>query len=118
MLRHEAELALIRKLLLLPELVESIAATFQRLYPLVVLAATDRPITTVVGPPEEGYTQPLYPIESLESDTELARETLTRWMNAIERKGQAIIAGPPGTGTRDPPRRSRLARRRARAGAR
>lgn len=49
-------------------------------------------------PPGQHPDQPDYPIEILAQETGLDPETLTRWVRAIERKGQAIVYGPPGTG--------------------
>lgn len=44
-------------------------------------------------PPDEPY-----PLSQCASDTGLPEADLSRWLRAIERKGQAIFYGPPGTG--------------------
>jgi hypothetical protein len=41
---------------------------------------------------------PLYPLALCAAVTFLSETTLARWVNAIERKGQAIFYGPPGVG--------------------
>lgn len=41
---------------------------------------------------------PPYTIDQLYNDTGKDRDSLDRWITAIERKKQAIIYGPPGTG--------------------
>lgn len=43
------------------------------------------------------YNQP-YTLDQCASDTGLPQTDLSRWLRAIERKGQAILYGPPGTG--------------------
>lgn len=51
-----------------------------------------------LSPPGPSAPQPPYPLSQLAADTGLDEETLSRWVRAIERKGQAILYGPPGTG--------------------
>ncbi len=41
---------------------------------------------------------PPYLLADLAQDTYLGEATLSRWARAVERKGQAIFHGPPGTG--------------------
>ncbi|MFW6184711.1 MAG: McrB family protein, partial [Chloroflexota bacterium] len=43
-------------------------------------------------------THDRYPLPNLARDTGFAEDDLARWVQAIERKGQAIFYGPPGTG--------------------
>ena len=43
-------------------------------------------------------TAPPYPLAACAAVTFLPETTLSRWVNAIERKGQAIFYGPPGVG--------------------
>lgn len=43
-------------------------------------------------------TQPKYELAQCAADTGYDVPTLQRWLQAIERKGQAIFYGPPGTG--------------------
>lgn len=79
--------------------------TFKRLFPLMILALMDSPMTAVrsyLDVPEVGEApiglQPAYPLADCASDTHLAEEQLASWVRAIERHGQAIVYGPPGTG--------------------
>jgi 5-methylcytosine-specific restriction protein B len=41
---------------------------------------------------------PTYSISECAADTGFQQELLSRWVRAIERKGQAVLYGPPGTG--------------------
>ena len=41
---------------------------------------------------------PSYSLEECATETGFDEETLSRWVKAIERKGQAVFYGPPGTG--------------------
>lgn len=41
---------------------------------------------------------PVYPLSRCAQETGFAESELTRWVRALERKGQAIFYGPPGTG--------------------
>lgn len=43
-------------------------------------------------------TNPEYPLSQIAFETGFIEEDLKRWIRAIERKGQAIIYGSPGTG--------------------
>ena len=92
------------EVLLSPEerLVERAASTFERLFPLVLLATSEDPMPAILeyvgGPEGEVDVNPEYGITQCSEDTGVAEETLRRWVRAIERKGQAILYGPPGTG--------------------
>ena len=84
------------------ELTQEIARTFERVFPLVLLAVSDDPmqdITRFLGP-RNGQTDvnPDYSLAQCALETGVEEKTLKNWVNAIERKGQAIIYGPPGTG--------------------
>ncbi|VAW31358.1 putative restriction enzyme [hydrothermal vent metagenome] len=46
----------------------------------------------------ESNTPTPYTLNQCASDTGLPQTDLSRWLRAIERKGQAILYGPPGTG--------------------
>lgn len=48
--------------------------------------------------PDEFPEQAIYPLEICVHETGLDLETLERWVRAVERKGQAVLFGPPGTG--------------------
>ncbi|MEM7111099.1 MAG: AAA family ATPase [Chloroflexota bacterium] len=52
---------------------------------------------TAVYTPTLTDTTP-YTLAELAKETAVSPETLTGWINAIRRKGQAIFYGPPGTG--------------------
>jgi 5-methylcytosine-specific restriction protein B len=56
--------------------------------------------TAVFHEPTTDYQSPTepYTLEQCASDTGLPQSELSRWLRAIERKGQAILYGPPGTG--------------------
>ncbi|MCB8950227.1 MAG: AAA family ATPase [Ardenticatenaceae bacterium] len=56
--------------------------------------------TAVFQEPSPDYQTPSepYTLDQCASDTGLPSEELSRWLRAIERKGQAILYGPPGTG--------------------
>ncbi|MCP4284123.1 MAG: AAA domain-containing protein, partial [Gammaproteobacteria bacterium] len=41
---------------------------------------------------------PKYPLPQLAEDTGLDEDVLSRWIRAVERKGQVVLYGPPGTG--------------------
>lgn len=47
---------------------------------------------------EEGETVAAYSLGELAAETGFEEEALARWVQAVERKGQAIFYGPPGTG--------------------
>ena len=96
---------------------------WKALYPLVILANSDDPlpkiksyleeIDVIDNPPKpkpmpppttpnthsiSAQINPIISISALSAATGLAESTLDAWLAAIHRKGQAIIAGPPGTG--------------------
>lgn len=50
------------------------------------------------GPIEMGRQQPDHPISKIHERTGRDPALLTRWVAAIERKGQAVLVGPPGAG--------------------
>lgn len=83
------------------ELVAEVVATYERLFPLILLAVEDDPLPAIldyldwpVTPPP----QPDYPLAACAKETGFSEAELARWVGAIERKGQAILYGPPGTG--------------------
>ncbi len=91
-------------------LVADVTQTFERLFPLVLLAVHEKPLGEIadyldaVAPEsdEDNQTvrtiQPDYPQIQFASETGFPEEELAGWVRAIERKGQAILYGPPGTG--------------------
>ena len=89
------------------ELVAEVVATYQRLFPLILLAVEDDPLPAILDYLELPMTpevedavplQPDYPLAACAEETGFAEAELARWVRAIERKGQAILYGPPGTG--------------------
>ena len=84
------------------DLEERVFQTFQLLFPLMRLAAEDVPIGEIFETDDEdaaeAQMQPAYPLDQFSIDTGIDRDTLEMWIRAINRKGQAIIFGPPGTG--------------------
>ena len=81
----------------------------RRLFPLVLAAIADEPMPLIEaymarqfsgligddGPPE---TNPLYSLAEMAEATGFPVATLSVWVDGINRKGQAILFGPPGTG--------------------
>ncbi len=55
------------------------------------------PPPSTLPPPTPALVQP-YPLAAVAEATFLPEEQLARWLQAIERKGQAIFYGPPGVG--------------------
>jgi len=102
------------------ELFDQIARTFEAVYPIWLLASADgvdakvkallegahdtsRETSTGAGPapadaPTEPVVTPAYPLAQLASKTGCSDEALRAWIDAIDRKGQAVFYGPPGTG--------------------
>jgi 5-methylcytosine-specific restriction protein B len=81
------------------QLVAVITDTFLRVFPLVLLATEDEPLSAIreylstISLPRPGYT-----LAQCATATGMDEALLARWVSAIERKGQAILYGPPGTG--------------------
>ncbi|HEX8549932.1 MAG TPA: AAA family ATPase [Abditibacteriaceae bacterium] len=95
----------------LPEvkLVHYVAQTFQTLFPLVLMTLEADPAEaleqywreSVDGEREEikgiGGIQPIYDLATMAEDLLIPEATLNQWKRAIDRKGQIIFYGPPGT---------------------
>jgi 5-methylcytosine-specific restriction protein B len=81
---------------------EHVAQVFTRLFPLILLAITDDPISAIIDyldlPPDKPEANPEYSVTQCAEDMGVNVRTLVRWVRAVERKGQAILYGPPGTG--------------------
>jgi 5-methylcytosine-specific restriction protein B len=87
-----------------------VLATYSQVFPLVILALEDDPMPAIKDyldladlaeeiEPETGpELTPAYPLPQLSAETGHTEAELGRWVQAIERKGQAIFYGPPGTG--------------------
>jgi len=84
------------------DLIHTATRTFELLFPFVLLATSDDPMSEIIeylgDETGESEPEPEYTIEQLSSDTGIGEEKLRRWVRAIDRKGQAIFYGPPGTG--------------------
>ena len=84
------------------ELRERIRDTFVRLFPLLLIAIHDDPISPITEflglGPEGGEESPEYSLEEVSEETGLEVALLNSWVAAIQRKGQAVLYGPPGTG--------------------
>ena len=91
-------------------LVTNMAQTFERLFPLILLAVHEQPLGEIadyldaVAPEPEEDNQPertiqaAYLLPQFAAETGFPEKELAGWVRAIERKGQAILYGPPGTG--------------------
>ncbi len=76
-------------------LVYEIAEWFKQYLPLLILASADDPIPVIrqyLSEPKERD------FNSLIEKTGLDDKKLKRWLHTVNRKGQAIICGSPGTG--------------------
>jgi hypothetical protein len=73
-----------------PDFVSRLAAAVG----LNLVAATASTSVPVAAPEKN----PSYSLDQFSEDTGVQRETLERWVRAVERKGQAVFYGPPGTG--------------------
>jgi 5-methylcytosine-specific restriction protein B len=85
------------------QLIDLCLETYLRVYPLILLAMYDNPLPLInefleMGLKDDVEINPLYTLEQCAQETYLGEEQIARWVSAIERKGQAILFGPPGTG--------------------
>lgn len=84
------------------ELIDKVTRVFEALFPLVLMASVDDPLSRIASTTEEedseNIIQPDYTIEECANDCGLELGEVARWVRAIDRKGQAILYGPPGTG--------------------
>ncbi len=86
------------------ELVELITQTFEKLFPLVLLATLEDPLPALVeyfGRDNVEIvedTNPEYPLVEMSQDTGVSQEILGEWVEAIERRKQAVMFGPSGVG--------------------
>ncbi len=91
----------------LETLVAEVSQAFERLFPLVILATTDAPLPAIEGYlasrrhedwEDEEERNEEYPLPRMAEETGFELATLQQWVDAIQRKKQAILYGPPGTG--------------------
>ena len=78
------------------KLSRQIAQTFERFFPLVLLATSDNPMPVIRE--YLNHPKPQYPLEQCADNIGIEKTQLERWLRAIERKRQAIFYGSPGTG--------------------
>jgi len=80
--------------------IQRVSRVFEALYPLVLIASSDDPISKITAAIDDSDTDilPEFSLEECSQACGLDVETVNRWSRAIERKGQAVIYGPPGTG--------------------
>ena len=77
---------------------------FKLLFPLVILASEDDPMGHVMeylgdsDEAEDDEPAPEYPLAECARTTGFDLEMLEKWVAALERKKQAVLFGPPGTG--------------------
>ena len=80
-----------------------IAQTFKKIFPLFLMSSLydDPDLPLLLDEYLSVYEKefnPVYHLEKISTITGFQTPQLTRWIQAIKRKGQAIIQGPPGTG--------------------
>ncbi|MEI1377881.1 AAA family ATPase [Nostoc sp. UHCC 0926] len=76
-------------------LVYEVAKWFKQYLPLLILASADDPIPVI----HQYLSEPKEPdFDSWKDKTGFENTELECWLNTINRKGQAIICGSPGTG--------------------
>ncbi len=84
------------------DLIARAVRTYERLFPLVLLAIEDDPLSAIGDyleiSTDEPDLNPVYDLAQCAEETGFELATLERWVRAIQRKGQAIVYGPPGTG--------------------
>jgi len=78
------------------KLLRHITQTFARFFPLILLATCDNPMPAIRE--YLNLPKPEYTLEECAEDVGIHKAELERWLRAIERKGQVIFYGSPGTG--------------------
>lgn len=99
-------------------LCDLIAQTYTQLFPLVLLSQYDDPLPTIqhylktIAPPPVSpsiaqstsaseittFRNPIFTLTECSQSTGFPEPELSRWLQALERKKQAVFYGPPGTG--------------------
>jgi 5-methylcytosine-specific restriction protein B len=85
---------------------DEIGQVFSQLFPLVLLAILDEPMSSLQEyldsiDPDDEVVVPIneaYSLNQCAQETYLDESLLDTWVHAIHRKGQAVLYGPPGTG--------------------
>jgi len=88
------------------ELIGQVSQTYSQLFPLVLLTAKEDPMPAIGNylnidvddDEDEDIRNPNYSMEQCVEDTGFELAKLIEWVEAIQRKKQVIIFGPPGTG--------------------
>lgn len=84
------------------DLLDQILDAFRQLFPLVLLAISDDPLSAIAEywgtEDDDREIEPVYTLDECAAQTGFDVTTLRSWARATERKGQAIFYGPPGTG--------------------
>jgi MoxR-like ATPase len=73
-----------------------ITQTFERLFPLVLLATSDNPMPAIRK--YLNLPKPEYSLNDCVDNIGIEKAKLDRWLRTIERKRQVIFSGSPGTG--------------------
>lgn len=77
---------------------------FNLFFPLILVSQEEDPIPMIelfLGANDSGdgtFLNPVYTIDDVSTKIGFSADEIRHWVNAIHRKGQAIIYGPPGTG--------------------
>ena len=88
------------------QLIDQITHIYKRFFPLILLAIAEEPLPLLLDylePPDDDIEEakvlnPTYTLANCAADSYLNQDLLTDWVEAIERKRQAVLYGPPGTG--------------------
>lgn len=86
------------------DLVRLVVDLFRLLYPFVLLTQSSAPLVEIdefLSTEEDDDTTTSaapYTLTELATETSMSPALLERWIEAIRRKGQAVLYGPPGTG--------------------
>jgi len=80
-----------------------VAKTFERLFPLVLLAQHDAPLDPIrrylgAEPSVSEEKNPVFSLDQVAIEAHMERGAVDQWARAIKRKKQVILYGPPGTG--------------------
>jgi 5-methylcytosine-specific restriction protein B len=84
------------------QLTTQIVQTYQQLFPLILLATSNDPTLEIeeylLGDEPPLPINPPYSLAQCAEETYMDSEVLKGWVQALDRKQQAVLYGPPGTG--------------------
>lgn len=86
------------------DLTTFIEQIFEQVFPLILLATLDEPMAQIqeylepADDREVSQRHEVYTLAQCSADTHLEESLLEDWVQALNRKRQAILYGPPGTG--------------------